>query len=63
MVLYKYDPNTILAEGCKTSTAIELTTMYDVLYNRLAKAGIVPVIQRIDNEVLKILIKWIEEKT
>ena len=62
MVLYNYDSNAILAEGCKTRTATELTETYDKLYNRLTRSGIVPVIQRIDNEVSKILIEAIEEK-
>ena len=53
MVLYNYDSNAILAEGCKSRTATDLETAYDKLYNRLTKAGIVPVMQRIDNEVLK----------
>ena len=48
MVLYNYDSNAMLAEGCKERTAIELAATYDKLYNRLTKTG---VIQRIDNEV------------
>ena len=61
MVLYNYDSNAILAEGCKDRTAPELEASYDKLYNRLTKAGIVPVMQRIDNEVSTILIESIEE--
>ena len=48
IVLYNYDSNEILAEGCKSRTAMNLTTAYDTLYNSLTKAGIAPVIQRID---------------
>ena len=59
MVLYNYDSNAILAEGCKDRTAIELTALYDKLYTRLTKAGIVPVMQRIDNEVSTIFIESI----
>ena len=62
MVLYNYDSNAILAKGCKSQTGTELTATYDKLYQRLIKAGIVPVIQRIDNEVSKILIELIESK-
>ena len=62
MVLYNYDSNAILAEGCKSRTATDLTTAYDKLYNCLTKAGIVPVMQRIDNGVSKVLIESIEEK-
>ena len=38
MVLYNYDSNAILAEGCKERTATELTATYDKLYNRLTRA-------------------------
>ena len=62
MILYNYDSNAILAEGCKSRTGTELTATCDKLYQRLIKAGIVPVIQRIDNEVSKILIESIESK-
>ena len=41
MVLYNYDSDAILAEGCKYRTATELTAIYDELYNRLTKAGVV----------------------
>ena len=44
MVLYNYDSNATLAEGCKDRTATKLTATYDKLYNRLTKAGVVPVI-------------------
>ena len=62
MVLYNYDSNAILVEGCKSRTVTNLTTFYNKLYNCLTKADIVPVIQRIDNEVSKVLIESIEEK-
>ena len=62
MVLYNYDSNAILAEGCRSRTATDLETAYDKLYNRLTKAGIVPVMQRIDNEVSKVLIESIKAK-
>ena len=62
MVLYNYDSNAILAEGCKSRTATDLTAAYDKLYNRLTKAGIVPVMQRIDNEVSKVLSNQSKQK-
>ena len=62
MVMYNYYPNAKLAEGCKDRTAPELEALYDKLYNRVTKAGIVPVMQRIDNKVSEILIKSIEDK-
>ena len=57
MVLYNYDSNAILAEGCKSRITTDLEAAYDKLYNHLTKTGIVPVMQQIDNEVSKILIK------
>ena len=45
MVMYNYDSNAILAEGCKDRTAPELEVLYDKLYTRLTKAGMVPVMQ------------------
>ena len=30
MVFYNYDPNAILAEGCKERTVTELTATYDI---------------------------------
>ena len=62
MVLYNYDSNAILAERCRSRTAMGLETAYDKLYYRLTKAGIVLVMQRIDNEVSKVLIESIESK-
>ena len=61
MVSYNYDSNAILVEGAKFRTGTELTATYDKLYRRLTKLGIVPVIQRLDNEVSIILIEAIEE--
>ena len=62
MVLYDDDSNTILTEGAKSRTGTELATTYNNLYKRLTKSGIVPVIQRLDYEVSKILIGAIDEK-
>ena len=62
MVLYNYDSNAILAEGCKDRTAAKLTALYDKLYNRLTKAGTVLVMQQIDNKVSIILFESIKEK-
>ena len=62
MVLYNYDSNAILAEGCRSRTATDLETAYDKFYIQLTKAGIVLVMQRIDNEVSKIFIESIASK-
>ena len=62
MVLYNYDSNAILATACKSRTGPDLVAAYDELHKRLIKAGIVPVIQRLDNEVSESLIEAIESK-
>ena len=62
MVLYNYDSNAILATGCKSRTGSDLVDTYDELYDQLIKAGIVPVIQQLDNEVSQSLIDTIESK-
>ena len=36
-VLYNYDSNAILVEGCKTRTATELTATYNILYTNWQK--------------------------
>ena len=54
--LWAFYSNAVLAEGCKSRIATDLETVYDKLYNCLTKAGIVPVMQTIDNEVSKVLI-------
>ena len=62
MVLYSYDSNAILATGIKGRKGQELVDGYNILYERLIKAGVKPVIQRLDNEASKALVKCIEEK-
>lgn len=62
MVLYNYDSNGILATGVKGRTNKKLIDGYEVLYDRLKKAGIEPVMQRLDNEASKVLVHAIETK-
>ena len=56
MVLYNYDSNIILVNGCNSRTGKELTATYNKLYKYFTKTEIVPIIQRIDYELSKILI-------
>ena len=62
MILYSYDSNVILAEAIKDRTSNELVKGYDILYERLIKSGVQPILQRLDNEVSKSLIEAIENK-
>lgn len=62
MVLYNYDSNAILATGVKGRTEQELVDRYNILYERLIKAGVKLVIQRLHNEASKALINCIEVK-
>ena len=51
-----------LATGVKGRTGQELVDGYNILYERLIKAVVKPVIQQLDNEALKALINCIEAK-
>ena len=62
MVLYNYDSNVILAQPCRSRTGLELTETYNKVYKWFIKAGVVPVIQQLDNKVSGRLIESIEEK-
>ena len=62
MILYNYDSNVILAELCKQRTGEALAEAYKILHQRLVKSGVVPILQRLDNEASKIMIRAIEER-
>ena len=62
MILYNYDSNIILAAKSKTRKHPDIVESYDKMYKILISAGVVPVIQRLDNEVSKLLIESIKEK-
>ena len=61
-VLYDFDSNAILAEPIKSRSSAHLIEGYETCYDLLIRAGIRPIIQRLDNEVSKDLIKAIEDK-
>ena len=61
-LLYDYDSNAILVEPIKSRSPQSLIEGYEACYELLEKAGIRPIIQRLDNEASKELIKAIEKK-
>jgi hypothetical protein len=62
MVMYNYDSNVILATTMKTRLAADLVAAYNELHQQLLDAGVKPVLQRLDNEISRVLIKAIEDK-
>ena len=62
MVFYNYDSNVILAQPCQSRTGPELAETYNKVYKRFRKAGVIQVIQQLDNKVSDRLIEAIEEK-
>jgi hypothetical protein len=62
MVLYNYDSNVILAETMKSRKAPDLVAAYNELHQQLLDGGVKPVLQRLDNEISRILIKAIKDK-
>jgi len=61
-LLYNYDSNAILVTPMKNRTQQEFVRCYDLLHARLKNSGVVPVLQRLDNEASAALIRAIEEK-
>ena len=62
MVVFNYDSNAILATPTKSRKATDLVAAYNEIHQQLIDAGIKPVLQRLDNEISKVLIKAIKEK-
>jgi hypothetical protein len=62
MVLFDFDLNTINAVAIKNRKKESLIKGYNEMYEDLKKAGINPVLNRLDNETSKDLIKEIEKK-
>jgi hypothetical protein len=62
LVMYDYDSNSINAVGIKNRKIVSLVKGYNELYEDLRKAGINPVLHRLDNETSDELIKEIEKK-
>jgi hypothetical protein len=62
IVLYNYDSNIILATSMKSGTAPDLVAAYNELHQQLLDDGVKPVLQRLDNEISKVLIRAITDK-
>jgi hypothetical protein len=62
MVLYNYDSNGILATMMKSRKAPDLVAAYNELHQQLLDGGIKPVLQRLDDEISKVLIQAIKDK-
>lgn len=60
LLLYDYDGNSILATPLRSREGSEITRGYKFLYEQLTDAGIVPVLQHLDNEISKDLIAAIK---
>ena len=62
LVLYDYVSNEILAEAMKTNKAQAITDVYDELHTKLTDAGIIPILQYLNNEISKELVVSIKSK-
>ena len=62
LVMYCYTNNAILATGIKSRRSNDLVKGYDELYRDLLLSGIIPELQRMNNESNKDLINSINEK-
>ena len=62
LVMYCYTNNAILAEPIQTRLAVNIEKGYNKLYKKLLLSGIIPVLQRMDNETSKELVSTINDK-
>ena len=62
LVMYCYINSAILATGIKSRLVKDIVKGYDEMYKKLLLSGIIPVLQRIDNETSKDLISLINNK-
>ena len=53
MVIYSYDANAILAEPLKNRSAGEIVKTWKIINEKLAKAGVCPLVYILDNEISK----------
>jgi hypothetical protein len=54
--------NVILATTVKSRTALDLVAAYNELHQQLLDGGVKPVLQRLDSEISKVLVKSIKDK-
>ena len=50
LVLYNYDSNAILVRTMKTNKGQAITTAYEAIYKKLTEAGIIQILQYLENE-------------
>ena len=50
MIIYAYDPNDILVEPMKNKYTTEIIAKFTILHDRLCRAGIKQLYQKLDNE-------------
>ena len=62
LVMYRYTNNAILATAIQFRLPVDTEKEYNELYKKLLLSGIIPVLQRIDNETSKKIISTINEK-
>ena len=62
MVLYNYDSNVILAITMKSIKAPDLVAAYNELHQQLLDGGVKPVLQRLDYEISKVLLKQLKTR-
>ena len=62
MIVYDYDSNAILAEAMKSRTAHEMLRAYEAIHSYLAKRGLKPKLQRLDNEASNKLKEYMRQQ-
>jgi hypothetical protein len=62
MVMYNYDSNVILATTMTSRLAPDLVAAYNELHQQLLDGGVKPVLQRLINEISRVLTKAITDK-
>eukprot|EP00957_Ditylum_brightwellii_P177511 13520074-Ditylum_brightwellii.AAC.2 len=62
MVVYCYDANYIEGVPIKNQSEREFQQAYDRVYNMLMKKGNKPQLHKLDNEMSRDLMEWIEEQ-
>lgn len=51
--LFDYDSNIILTQPIKSNTSSAIIAAYDSIYTKLSDAGIIPILQYLDNKISK----------
>jgi hypothetical protein len=61
-VLYDYDSNSIHGEPMRNKSSSEIIRAYIIVYNKLGKAGLKPLLHRLDNECSNELREFMTER-